>query len=250
MCLSSIQNELSTTLLSQVFRSKEESGDNHICIEQYINNIKSFVQFDQSLAVLSDFQNNCSYIFAGHFGKIFGINTPYSKIDSAFEDDIFSKIHPDDLLERHVLELRFFQFQKQIPINNRSKFYTISNIRVLNDSDTYFYITHRTLYIDSLPNGSMYLSLCLYSASPDQQSRKGIEGKIINNETGEIIPISEYKYYDKFLLGSRELEVLKLIALGKKSKQIADELFLSPYTIYRHRQNILKNSMSLTVLKL
>jgi DNA-binding NarL/FixJ family response regulator len=41
------------------------------------------------------------------------------------------------------------------------------------------------------------------------------------------------------VLTPRELEVLKLIAEARTSKQIADELFISIKTVERHRQNIL-----------
>jgi len=39
-------------------------------------------------------------------------------------------------------------------------------------------------------------------------------------------------------LGGREKEVLKLVALGKSSKEIADELFVSQETVNTHRKNI------------
>ncbi len=44
--------------------------------------------------------------------------------------------------------------------------------------------------------------------------------------------------YDK--LTAREREVLKLIAEGKSSKEIADLLFISPRTAERHRANIME----------
>jgi DNA-binding NarL/FixJ family response regulator len=42
------------------------------------------------------------------------------------------------------------------------------------------------------------------------------------------------------ILTPRELEVLKLIAEAKSSKEIAKELFISIKTVERHRQNILQ----------
>jgi DNA-binding NarL/FixJ family response regulator len=42
------------------------------------------------------------------------------------------------------------------------------------------------------------------------------------------------------ILTPRELEVLKLIAEAKTSKDIAKELFISIKTVERHRQNILE----------
>ena len=38
----------------------------------------------------------------------------------------------------------------------------------------------------------------------------------------------------------RELEISKLIAYGKKTKQIAEQLFLSPHTVHTHRKNIMR----------
>lgn len=43
-----------------------------------------------------------------------------------------------------------------------------------------------------------------------------------------------------FDLSEREFEIIKLIALGKSSIEIADELHLSIHTINSHRKNILK----------
>lgn len=45
---------------------------------------------------------------------------------------------------------------------------------------------------------------------------------------------------DHLELSQREMEVLKLIAKGFSSQQIADEMFVSPHTVNVHRKNILK----------
>jgi DNA-binding NarL/FixJ family response regulator len=42
------------------------------------------------------------------------------------------------------------------------------------------------------------------------------------------------------ILSNREVEILRLIEKGLKSKEIASELFISINTVNRHRQNILK----------
>lgn len=41
---------------------------------------------------------------------------------------------------------------------------------------------------------------------------------------------------------SRETEIIKLLAAGKSSSEIADILFISPQTVSKHRSNILKKS--------
>lgn len=45
---------------------------------------------------------------------------------------------------------------------------------------------------------------------------------------------------DASLLTTREKEILKLIASGKSTQQVADELFLSPHTVHTHRKSIIK----------
>lgn len=43
---------------------------------------------------------------------------------------------------------------------------------------------------------------------------------------------------NKVVLSDREIEIVRMIALGMTSNQIADELFLSPHTVQTHRKNI------------
>lgn len=60
--------------------------------------------------------------------------------------------------------------------------------------------------------------------------------------------MSHFKYPNVTLLNGgsnftkREFEIIKLIESGMSTEQIADKLFLSPYTINTHRGNILKKS--------
>lgn len=44
----------------------------------------------------------------------------------------------------------------------------------------------------------------------------------------------------QFVLSAREIEVLQWVAKGKSNQQIADLLYLSPFTVKNHIQNILK----------
>ena len=229
-----ILQQLTATLLDQNFIADEQEN-----IETYQEMVASYVRIDQCVGVLSDFKANCSYIFSGSFGQVFGLATENTVIDSAFEEAIFSKIHPDDIIERHVLELNYFQFQKSISQKERSRYSTFSRIRVRNPDGSYTYINHRTIYVKSLPNGSVWLAFCIYAPATDLIPGKGIDGKIIDVQTGDVIAYEKYANNNKNLLSQRELEILALVAKGMGSKQIAEELHIAVHTVYRHRQNII-----------
>ncbi|QNF32225.1 response regulator transcription factor [Adhaeribacter swui] len=59
--------------------------------------------------------------------------------------------------------------------------------------------------------------------------------EVILADTGSVETVP-----DNLNLSSREIEVIRLIAEGKSTAEIAETLFLSPHTINSHRKNILR----------
>ena len=57
--------------------------------------------------------------------------------------------------------------------------------------------------------------------------------------TGETVGRDIYEASDRKILSRRQIEILSLIAKGVPSKQIADKLNISIYTVNRYRQDIL-----------
>lgn len=236
MANTSVQEQLTATLLDQVFVHDEQKD---AMLHEYKKLAGAYINIDHSIAVLSDFQADKSYIYVGSFGKIFGMESGNIVIDSAFEECIFSKIHPDDLTERHILELSYFRYLKKQPVQEREKYSTFSRIRACNTVGDYCYVNHRNIYLKTLPNDGVWLALCTYAPSADVSLRPGIDGKIVNNETGEVISFENYKDYGQGLLSKRETEVLTHVAKGMGSKQIAEQLNIAVHTVRRHRQNII-----------
>lgn len=87
----------------------------------------------------------------------------------------------------------------------------------------------------------------------------GIDGCLLKNNTGkELIEavlrvMDGRQYYDRignfnspadevtqYKLSERELEVIRLMAEGLTSQEIADKLFLSEHTVKTHRKNVLR----------
>lgn len=65
--------------------------------------------------------------------------------------------------------------------------------------------------------------------------------KVSETKTNEAIhDIKDKQFLLKLKLSSREVEIIQLIKKGLTSKQIAERLFLSEYTIETHRKNIFR----------
>ncbi|MBD8347069.1 response regulator transcription factor [Dysgonomonas sp. HGC4] len=204
--------------------------------------IQSLTEINNGCAVLTDMADNKSYFSIGTFGGFLGLSQEdISKevIESLDEDCIYQHIHPEDLVEKRMLELHFFQFLCKLPINERLKYRSNCRIRMTNQKGEYCYITNQTHILRNSPCGNMWLALCLYDLSPNQNPLTGIDSQITNNETGEVIAVS-LSEAKRSILSTREKEILQLIKKGYLSKEISKNLNITINTVNRHRQNILQ----------
>jgi len=231
------------TNLEDYFFSESVDGPEKrkTALEEALSLVGAYVKLEQSVAVLSDLADNRSYIFAGGFGDFFKINcASYIVIDSIWEEDIYSRIHPDDLFQRHLLELEFFNFLKELPPGERLSYSTRCNIRAKNSENEYQQILHRSFYFKNSSQGGLWLAVCLYNYLFEKSgSANGIDGRIVNTKTGEGFYVDNYTNCAN-LLTLREKQILELISQGLISKEIAFKLNISINTVNRHRQNILE----------
>lgn len=231
-----IQKTLNNKLLSQEF-SATDKGYEETLTEHKITAL-TYARTENAIAVLSDMKANISYLYYGGVAETLDIarkNTEQT-ISSIWEEKIFKRIHPEDLIKKYAQELRFFHFLKNIPVEKRTDYYISNRIRMKNNEGRYFPIIHRMFYIASAPNGSIWLALCLYNLSTAGEKADNL--MIIDTSNGNCIEPDNLS--EQNLLTQREKEILSLIGEGKASKKIAQQLYISINTVNRHRQNILE----------
>lgn len=228
-----IENTFKAKLLSQ---AGLVHADHKSHLDVYCHIAKIIAETQGGIAVISDFVENRGYIYSGSFGKCIGIS-PYTEYESAFEDIIFSLIDYNDLLDRHVLELRFIELLKSVPYDKWSDFIQ-SSILNLKFGGRDFPIIHQGRYLEVTANGNINIGLCTYLPI-GICGNIAFKGEIINLTTGEIAGTELLNSISDKILSSREKEVLSLLSQGLASKQIANDLNISLNTVYRHRQNIL-----------
>lgn len=231
--MKSIKDDLSKQLLEQ-----KNSGDlnNKKVLKTCKEIAQNFADLENGIAVLSDLYKNKSYIYSGKISeelKIFK-KDQVQEIESIWEEELFGKLNSDDVMQKYLLELHFFQFIKTVPVEERKDFCVISKLR-MNDKTAEKSLLHKMFYFSN-EYEDVELALCLYNF--DFSLTPQYEGAIINTATGNIIKQNEKE--SNFFLSTREKEILKMLQEGKQSKEIAQLLFISINTVSRHRQNILE----------
>lgn len=225
-------------VLNKEFLSQKTFQEQHYSdkLNRYKHIADNYAQMENAIAVLSDWHTNTSYIYYGGFSHMFDINRfkKEHEIHSIWEEDIFRLIHPEDLKERHLQELRFFYFIKHQPQTKFTDYYFASRLRMKSVTGSYISVLHRIFYIPSPTYKNLWLALCLYSPLIMDMP---IKYMIIDSVTGCITELT--KQNDTKILSTREKQILHLIDKGMMSKEIAQMLSISINTVSRHRQEIL-----------
>lgn len=234
-----LKKELEEAFSMQRFSS---CSPNPAALEACREQIHTLTEVNNGCAVLSDLAANRSYFSIGTFSEFLGLSQEELSqeiIDSLDEDCIYRRIHPEDLVEKRMLELKFFQFLCNQPQEERLQYRSNCRIRMQNGQGKYAYIVNQTQILRNSSCQNMWLALCQYNLSPDQMQSIGIDSRITHCATGKVIVMPLYEER-KSILSEREKSILLLIKEGLLSKEIANRLHISIHTVNRHRQNIIQ----------
>lgn len=155
-----------------------------------------------------------------------------------------SHFHPEDLpVWMSALEDLMIFTMTQVKREDRAKLSYSWNVRVRNSKNEYVNLfEHQTpTFFD--PDGKPIIGIS-HGSIVGEGEKKPIIGVVkILNEKDEYETIYYKNYSQKLIansLSNRELDVIRLLALNKTSKEIGEKLFISPHTVDGHRRNILK----------
>jgi len=211
-------------------------------VENCRHKIEIITSVDNDCRVITDASTDSCYIYGGAFANLIGLcdsNSYAQKMDSSDEDVIYNLIHPEDLVDKRMLELYFFKYIDALSDNEKMEYMAACHFRMRDRLGEYIFVDNSTRVLHLSPNGKIWLILCCYNLSSIQEPLPGIASRIINNTTGLVTEVSLSDKRSR-ILTEREKEILGLIKDGRLSKQIADILGISVNTVNRHRQNILE----------
>lgn len=230
-------------LLDKVFSAQNYAAHSHDrsslqqLSESYRVLAQGYTQVENAIAVLSDLKSRKSDVYYGGFSRMLRLGDcgKDTRLSTIWEEEIFRIVHPDDLQSKMLQELRFYQYVKQLPSGQCSRFYLAACLRMRSRTDAYLHALHRLYYIPLPGCDALWMALCLYTPLPAGFPEGCF---IVDSVTGQTTPL-EAGASGMALLSDRERQVLVLIDRGLTSKQIAAQLSISQHTVSRHRQEIL-----------
>ncbi|MCH5719558.1 hypothetical protein [Niabella hibiscisoli] len=109
-----VQRDLTKKLLGQSERYSQDKSKSQL--EKCRGIAQTFAELENGIAIVSDLKNNRSYIYSGQLADRLGIfkNKAQAEIETIWERELFDQLNPEDVLRKHQLELRFFEFVQGI----------------------------------------------------------------------------------------------------------------------------------------
>lgn len=176
------------------------------------------------------------------FNEILG----YPKNQKITAEFMIGLIHPDDKPAVEFLALQASKYQFSNGSNSPFETMTAINFRVRKYDGSYLMMINRSTgfkYKNGVPESTINIL-------QDVSFIKEID-KVRSTIIGDAESITEHHkqvsglYVEKKQIQhftAREMEVLRLLANGMPSKEIAKELFISTHTVNNHRKNMLKRA--------
>lgn len=154
---------------------------------------------------------------------------------------IINKTHPDELSRLLNARTKLFEISGDLLTAKKSHFLFSTNIKTQNSQGSYSNILHQLYFFYSEVNKTVYLINILNNIDWYIKNKKGFHYYIGDN-------LSYFKYPNEELLklgnafSNREFEIIKMINQGLSTKEIAQRLFISIYTVNTHRKNIISKT--------
>ena len=136
---------------------------------------------------------------------------------------------------KELIDEKICEFLSSLPTEEQVQYKYIYDYRGMASDGTYWRVTNEVQRLEVTDDN--YLALGIIEIAPNQSENLPVRVQMKHCITGEIIPI-KIEEEDAFALTPREKEILSLASQGFSSKEIAEKLLISTYTVNRHRQNI------------
>lgn len=156
---------------------------------------------------------------------------------------IIDNMHPDDKEVFVQNEQALIPVLRTVDPSKLTEYKVRYDFRLKNKDGKYRRILHQAITLHHDEEGSVIRTFCIYTDITHLRAdgRMNLALISLNGEKSfyDIKPDGSYSLADQ-ALSSRELEIIRLIARGYKSKGIAEALGISINTVHNHRKKIIE----------
>ncbi|MGL6268516.1 MAG: response regulator transcription factor [Chitinophagaceae bacterium] len=210
-------------------------------------NIHPLFQYSLPFIYLMDYTSGKYTIFSKNTAVEASLGVSKKMFEDGGIDFTISNYHKDDLrMYNNEIFPERLRFLDKIPPSEHAQYVFSYNFRFKNKRGPYKSILQRNAFIKSDSTGKPLLSLGM-AINMDHYKNPNTSIQLIEKISGnensyEVETMFKKTYFlneEDTLLTRRETELLKYLADGLSSKQIADKLFLSEHTVIAHRKNMM-----------
>lgn len=134
---------------------------------------ENIVTVTNACCVITDAAHDYCYLFGGELASLLGIGDApylYREICSSDEDVIYNRLHPEDLVEKRMLEYEYFKFVNPLPAEEKMRFKATCRIRIKDKDGRYRVLDNSTQIMKPSPAGKIWLILCRHALRVGQAS--------------------------------------------------------------------------------
>ena len=153
-------------------------------------------------------------------------------------------VHPDDVAPTWLRVMKNWQYLMALPPLQRKEQKLNIRYRIVKPNGKVMQVLEQStvLQLDNLGHVTHLMGVCSDISLLGKIEDEILTTKPIGHNFKDLnTPVSEVA---QAILSKRELQIVKLIAVGYKSRDIAKELFISFHTVNTHRQKIIEKTNS------
>lgn len=225
----------------QIFNLQEfkEKDLDYPLLDHHIRKLEQIHVMKNSSIAIFDLYKQEHVFISSQYESILGYGREKFLRDPSMH--LVSLVHPDDILLLNKYGLYFFKYALTMPMKQRNELKHhkyVTDYRMRKKNGKYTRVIEQHIVLENDKAGNVWLVLSIMDLSPEEDIITPCRARVINMKTGEVFKMPVENGLPK--LSTREKEILKLIANGYASKQIADQLFISTHTVNTHRQRIIE----------